>query len=69
MTTRPIEAFQPCDVPPRGPRFVLVNERVPRADTNCALCYARIERGYVRDAQTRLLYCDANCFTEHEKMV
>jgi hypothetical protein len=48
-------------------KFVLVNERVPRMDANCALCCSRIERGYVRDPQTRLLYCDPHCFTGPEK--
>jgi hypothetical protein len=52
--------------PPR-PRFVLVNERVPRTDANCALCGAKIERTYVRELQTRLVYCDARCFAGHGK--
>jgi hypothetical protein len=42
-------------------RFVLVNERIPRADKNCALCGRMIENGYVRDSQTRLIYCDTQC--------
>jgi hypothetical protein len=50
------------------PRFVLVNNRVPRTDAYCALCCGKIERGYVRDPQTRLLYCDPHCFSGHEKM-
>ena len=49
-------------------RFVLVNDRVPRTDANCALCCAKVERGYVRELQTRLVYCDAQCFTGHGKM-
>jgi hypothetical protein len=52
--------------PPR-PRFVLVNERVPRTDANCALCCTKIERTYVRELQTRLVYCDARCFAGHGK--
>jgi hypothetical protein len=68
MTTRPIEVFQPCDLPRRGPRCVLVNDRVPRFDAHCTLCCVRIERGYVRDPHTRLIYCATDCFTEHEKM-
>ena len=64
MTTRPIEDFR--GAPTRGIAFVLVNDRVPRAHANCAQCCARIERGYVRDPQTRLVYCDAECFAEHE---
>jgi hypothetical protein len=43
-------------------RFVLVNDRVPRADGHCALCGRIIEKGYVRDSQTRLIYCDTQCF-------
>ena len=50
------------------PRFVLVNDRVPRTDANCALCCAKIERGYVREPHTRLVYCDAQCFAGHGKM-
>lgn len=46
-------------------RFVFVNDRVPRAETHCALCSAKIETGYVRESQTRLLYCDAQCFAGH----
>ena len=53
--------------PPRL-RFVLVNERVPRTDANCALCCAKIERTYVRELQTRLVYCNAKCFSGHGKM-
>jgi hypothetical protein len=49
-------------------RFVLVNDRVPRADAHCALCCRKIEKGYVRETQTRLLYCDTQCFTGHAKM-
>jgi hypothetical protein len=43
-------------------RFVLVNERMPRNDTQCALCGGTIEKGYVRDFRTRLIYCDTQCF-------
>ena len=67
MTTRPIEDFKRCDGVSRRMRFVLVNERTPRADACCALCCATIERGYVRDPHSRLLYCDAQCFSEHEQ--
>jgi hypothetical protein len=54
--------------PPRT-KFVLVNDCVPRTDASCAQCRAKIERGYVRALRTRLLYCDAQCFTGHEKSV
>jgi hypothetical protein len=43
-------------------RFVLVNNRVPRAGEPCALCGGIVEQGYVRDSQTRLIYCDTQCF-------
>jgi hypothetical protein len=43
-------------------RFVLVNHRVPRTDQHCALCGGIVEKGYVRDSQTRLIYCDPQCF-------
>jgi hypothetical protein len=42
-------------------RFVLVNHRVPRTDGHCALCGSVLEKGYVRDSQTRLIYCDTQC--------
>jgi hypothetical protein len=67
MTTRPIEEFKRRVVLAHGMRFVLVNERSPRADACCAACCGRIDRGYVRDPQTRLLYCDAQCFADHER--
>ena len=47
-------------------RFVLVNDRVPRTDGHCALCGRIIEQGYVRDSQTRLIYCDTLCFQERQ---
>ena len=47
---------------PKAIRFVLVNNRVPRTDQRCALCGGLIEKGYVRDSQTRLIYCDTQCF-------
>jgi hypothetical protein len=42
-------------------RFVLVNDRVPRTDGHCASCGRNIEKGYVRDSHTRLIYCDTQC--------
>jgi hypothetical protein len=53
---------------PGGIRFVLVNDRVPRSDTYCALCCEKIEQGYVRELRTRLVYCNPQCFSGHEKM-
>ena len=43
-------------------RFVLVNNRVPRTGGHCALCSRIIEKSYVRASQTRLIYCDTQCF-------
>ena len=48
---------------PQAIRFVLVNNRIPRTDQYCALRGGLIEKGYVRDSQTRLIYCDTQCFT------
>ena len=48
----------------RAIRFVLINNRVPRMDQHCALCGRLMEKGYVRDVQTRLIYCDTQCFAE-----
>jgi hypothetical protein len=53
---------------PRRIKFVLVNDRVPREDTRCALCGRGIGKGYVRELQTRLLYCDTQCAAGHTKM-
>jgi hypothetical protein len=47
---------------PQLTRFVLVNERMPRNDAKCASCGVTIEKGYVRDFRTRLIYCDTQCF-------
>jgi hypothetical protein len=46
----------------RAIRFVLVNNRIPRMDQHCALCGGLIEKGYVRNSQTQLIYCDTQCF-------
>jgi len=43
-------------------RFVIVNDRLPRTNEQCALCGGRIEKRYVRDSRTRLIYCDTQCF-------
>jgi hypothetical protein len=53
---------------PSRAKFILVNDRVPRTDAYCAMCCEPIEQGYVREAQTRLLYCDPRCFAGHEKL-
>jgi hypothetical protein len=59
MSTNPSFA---TDRLPYRTRFVLVNNRVPRTDEHCALCGEIVEKGYVRDSQTRLIYCDPQCF-------
>jgi hypothetical protein len=53
---------------PDRTRFVLVNDRVPRSDANCALCCKKIGQGYVRELQTGLVYCNPQCFSGYEKM-
>jgi hypothetical protein len=47
---------------PQAIRFIVVNNRVPCTHQHCALCGDLIEKGYVRDSQTRLIYCDSWCF-------
>jgi hypothetical protein len=47
---------------PRAIRFILVNNRMPRTDQHCALCGGLLEKGYVRDSLTRLIYCGTQCF-------
>lgn len=49
-------------------KFILVNDRMPRADAYCALCCEKIADSYVREVQTRLLYCDHRCFAGHVSM-
>jgi hypothetical protein len=46
-------------------RFVLVNDRRPFRQTFCVLCRKLIGQGYLRDAKTRLCYCDAGCYASH----
>ena len=48
-----------------GIGFVLVNDRVPREDEDCALCGSKIGTGYVRESRTRLFYCGTQCFAGH----
>ena len=52
----------------RQTRFILVNDGVPLGDAHCTLCGTKIDKGYVRDWQTRLIYCDTHCFAGHAKM-
>ena len=57
-----IETFTEPVQFPAHIRFVVVNNRVPRADTLCALCGTKIKKAYVHELQTRFLYCDAQCY-------
>jgi hypothetical protein len=52
----------------RHTMFIFVNDRVPRTDRKCALCGNIVEKGYVRDARTRLIYCDTQCLPERSDM-
>jgi hypothetical protein len=63
MSTTPAQANRGDFL--RRTRFVLVNDRAARTDAECALCCSKIEKGYVREPQTRLLFCDTRCFAGH----
>ena len=49
----------------RRTKFILVNDRTPSGDECCAVCGRIVEKGYVRDSRTRLLFCDTQCFAGH----
>jgi hypothetical protein len=66
MSTNLAFAISTCSYPTR---FVLVKDRVPRVDQHCALCGTVLEKGYVRDSRTRLIYCDTQCFAGGARMV
>jgi hypothetical protein len=64
QTARNVSAnlsFATCGFP-HATRFVLVNDRVPRDEEHCALCGGTVEKGYIRDLKTGLIYCDTRCF-------
>jgi hypothetical protein len=64
-----IETFAaPAQFPARI-RFVVVNNRVPRADALCALCGTKIRQTYVHELQTRFVYCSAQCHAGYQKMI
>ena len=48
-------------------KFVLVNERTPRAPTVCAHCSTPIGRRYLRDVPSQLLYCDGERYIRSRK--
>jgi hypothetical protein len=64
-----IETFAGPAQCPTHIRFVVVNNRVPRADASCALCGKKIEQTYVQELQTRFVYCDAQCLAGYQKMM
>jgi hypothetical protein len=49
-------------------RFILVNDRTPRADAHCALCCTEITADYVREISTKFCYCSRGCFASHSKL-
>jgi len=48
-------------------RFILVNGRTPRAQSLCVLCCRPIGASYLREIETRLSYCDHDCYSDHCK--
>jgi hypothetical protein len=58
--------FTSTGASPLRTRFIIVNDRVPFQAANCAICGRKIERGYVRESHTRLLYCDNECIPEQQ---
>lgn len=57
-----MSANLPFAISHRGTRFILVNDRLPQTHERCAMCGGIVEKGYVRDSNTRLIYCDTRCF-------
>ena len=45
-------------------RYILVNGRKPN-DSHCAFCPAEIKESYVRDLETRVVYCTHYCLEAH----
>jgi hypothetical protein len=52
----------------RHMKFVLVNGRIPRPQSFCALCCEPIGESYLRDIATRLSYCEHKCYVDHCKV-
>jgi hypothetical protein len=46
-------------------RFILVNGRTPRPQAFCVMCDQPIEKSYLREIGTHLIYCDQNCYADH----
>jgi hypothetical protein len=49
-------------------RFVIVNDRLPPANTLCTLCCEAVTASYLREIGTGLIYCDHRCYGQHVKM-
>jgi hypothetical protein len=63
-----IDIFRSPAHPAARLRFVLVNNRRPRAKSECALCGTKIEQSYLRELSTGLLYCDPQCLAGHRRI-
>jgi hypothetical protein len=46
-------------------RFILVNGRSPRPQAFCVMCNQPIEKSYLREVGTQLIYCDQDCYADH----
>jgi hypothetical protein len=49
----------------REVRFILVNGRTPRPESFCVMCDQPIEKSYLREIGTHLIYCDHDCYADH----
>ena len=49
----------------RHVRFILVNGRTPRPQSCCAMCDQPVEKSYLREIGTHLIYCDHDCYADH----
>jgi hypothetical protein len=54
--------------PPRHQSGLLVNNRMPRMKTECALCGTKIEQSYVRELHADLLYCNPRCLAGYQRI-
>jgi hypothetical protein len=46
-------------------RFILVNGRTPRPQSCCVMCDQPVEKSYLREIGTHLIYCDHDCYADH----
>jgi hypothetical protein len=49
-------------------RFIVVNDRTPRAQAHCALCCTQIGTSYVREIGTKFCYCCRDCLLGHSRL-